>query len=633
MDKFVESLNLNYMCRYENLDFKPEIKFKRNNNPVLESFTEIKVYTPDKKADNAWKSVSSSVNVSESVSSSVNDSESDYLNKTKILIPLFKIKFNDENDELFKGHENLFVPMIAWIGGFLVIKKYPEDHFEQHVLQACINYAINNTQAEQEISFQDLGIPLNIEGLNCDEHIDEMNKLHKYIEELYDFKYASVIAYEKVISPSDKGIKHDLLVPGISNHKVYSMDEWLQDNVFLKIPKYKLGHGLVISSDGVVISKKPAKKISISSIRRIRKTKKECFIEISNDQSPNTSHYRYRIVNEQIEFTLSNKEPTEMFEKAIDRALKSKAEYRYEKLTDVFLEYGHVICQKFTMGKVIDALSNKNKLPTEGKKNNLPNEEKKNNLPNEEKKNNLPNEEKKNNLPNEEKKNNLPNEEKKNNLPNEDGSAISEEKNTYVNDSWSTDLSKKDLKSWHVVDKYEMIPITNLLNEATQQEIENIIENKSEEEDKNCEITRFKHEKIQNEKSYFKFAGTAETIDEKKPDKKLKNHIINFVNRIKKGEYYLDNTFECVIKEEPEEDNHSEINGYAKISKTGANNADVPKIKIHEEQTVNANDSVKSDASEINNYEEQQHKVITKKVSSTKLSTQVVEKIIENNNP
>ncbi|RIB21811.1 hypothetical protein C2G38_2034100 [Gigaspora rosea] len=439
MDNFVESLKLNYLLRYKDLDFEHSKQNFMRDSPILESFTEIRICQPDPEEDNAWNFVST------------NSGTNDYNNSDtiKILIPVFKIQCAKPQIESFEINEELFISMILLVGGYLVIKKYPKDLLELNKLQACINWAINNARIEQDISFKDFDITLNIENSNGG-IINNIKELTGYIEQLYHFEGLSVIAYEKVIPASNQGKENTtLLIPKIFKHKVIRMDDWLQNNIYLKIPywieKYKLNHGLIIYSDRIIISEKSAIEFSaMPSIKKIQKTKKEYFGKID-------IHYRYRIVNEQIEITLYvNFKRTVNFENAVDKALKSESPY--EKLSKVFSKYGYLICRKFTMGKRIDILSSEDS------------------------------------------------------LMNEDASRSLIKRNTYVNDSdvWSKDFFKHP-NSWDIVDRYEMIPITTLLEKEMQEQIKSVEANKHIID---CEIPIFRLKKRSYMMPYLKFANT-----------------------------------------------------------------------------------------------------------------------------
>ncbi|RIB02972.1 hypothetical protein C2G38_2124085 [Gigaspora rosea] len=390
MDNFVESLKLNYLLRYKDLDFEHSKQNFMRDNPILESFTEIRICQPDPEEDNAWNFVST------------NSGTNDYNNSDtiKILIPVFKIQCAKPQIESFEINEELFISMILLVGDF--------------------------------------DITLNIENSNGG-IINNIKELTGYIEQLYHFEGLSVIAYEKVIPASNQGKENTtLLIPNIFKHKVIRMDDWLQNNIYLKIPywieKYKLNHGLIIYSDRIIISEKSAIEFSaMPSIKKIQKTKKEYFGKID-------IHYRYRIVNEQIEITLY-----------LIKALKSESPY--EKLSRVFSKYGYLICRKFTMGKIIDILSSEDS------------------------------------------------------LMNEDASrSLIKRNTTYVNDSdaWSKDFFKHP-NSWDIVDRYEMIPITTLLEKEMQEQIKSVEANKHIID---CEIPIFRLKKRSYMMPYLKFANT-----------------------------------------------------------------------------------------------------------------------------
>ncbi|CAG8654005.1 26305_t:CDS:2, partial [Dentiscutata erythropus] len=510
MENFVKSLKLNHKLRYQNLDFvHTEQNFVRDE-PLLESFTEIQVCQSDPEGENTWNFVS--------LNSDKNENNNPEI--IKILIPIFKVQCAKPQDELLETTKELFISMVVWIGGYLIIEKYPKDLLELSKLQMCINWAISNVRKKQDISFEDFNITLNIKN-SKDDVINNMKELSDYIEQLYNFKYISVIAYEKVISLSGHDKDHKILIPKISKHKIIGMDKWLQGNILLNIPRwiknYKLNHGLVISYNGVTISEKPAIGISISSIKKVQKTKKEYFGEVESSSSTDIQ-YRYRIVNEQLEFTLSNKfELTAKFEEAVEDALNSES--AYDELTKIFSKYGHVICQKFTIGKIINILSNKD------------------------------------------------------GLTNEDNSKEPIERSTHVNvsDAWSKYVFEHpDL--WCVVDRYGMIPITKFLKKEMQQKIKSI-----EEENRriiDCSITIFKPKKERNIMLNLKFAETecdmaqyvAETVIKNKPDNGVRingrrrsifERFLNITHPNK--EYYLENNaFECIIKDEQNEAKHVE---------------------------------------------------------------------------
>ncbi|CAG8768346.1 22365_t:CDS:1, partial [Gigaspora rosea] len=109
MDNFVESLKLNYLLRYKDLDFEHSKQNFMRDNPILESFTEIRICQPDPEEDNAWNFVST------------NSGTNDYNNSDtiKILIPVFKIQCAKPQIESFEINEELFISMILLVGGYL----------------------------------------------------------------------------------------------------------------------------------------------------------------------------------------------------------------------------------------------------------------------------------------------------------------------------------------------------------------------------------------------------------------------------------------------------------------------------------------------------------------------------------
>ncbi|CAG8483721.1 25561_t:CDS:2 [Dentiscutata erythropus] len=354
MEEFEENLKLNYPLCYRDRDFEHlEPKFTRGELE-LEKFTDIRVYQPDAKANNnAWSSISDT--------NTFDDPET-----TKILIPIFKVKCANPPDESTKDNKELFIAMKVWVGGFLTIEKYPED-LEFDKLKACINFAIDAVQKGQDILFENskiIPIIKDSEGKT----IGDMKKLYAYIETLYNYDRVFIIAYEEVKRVSDKEKIDKLLVPKISNHKEIKINEWLQNNLFIKvsnwIEKYQLNHGLVISSGKISISHKPSIKIStIPSIKVIQKTKKEKYnFSNADKQSPNSICYQYKIINEQIEITLSDEfRPTESLKQAVKHAINCESSnVAAKKLANVFTKYGHIFCKKITMGKIIDVLSDKN---------------------------------------------------------------------------------------------------------------------------------------------------------------------------------------------------------------------------------------------------------------------------------
>ncbi|CAG8824928.1 27023_t:CDS:2, partial [Gigaspora margarita] len=164
---------------------------------------------------------------------------------------------------------------------YLVIKKYPKDLLKLNKLQVCINWTINNARIEQDISFKDFDITLNIKNSNSS-IINNMKELTSYIEQLYHFEDLSVIVYEKVISVSNQDKENTtLLIPKIFKHKVIRIFWQNQYSLLL-------------------------------------------------------------FVNEQIEITLSdNFKQTVKFENAVDKALKSES--LYEKLSKCVVDQYEMI--------------------------------------------------------------------------------------------------------------------------------------------------------------------------------------------------------------------------------------------------------------------------------------------------
>ncbi|RIB00289.1 hypothetical protein C2G38_2234843 [Gigaspora rosea] len=150
-------------------------------------------------------------------------------------------------------------------------------------------------------------------------------------------------------------------------------------------------------------------------------------------------------------------------------------------------------------------------------------------------------------------------------LMNEDASRSLIKRNTYVNDSdaWSKDFFKHP-NSWDIVDRYEMIPITTLLEKEMQEQIKSIEANKHIID---CEIPIFRLKKRSYMMPYLKFANTFgknNRTDNKERRKSIHKPFKILESLTKESVYYLesDNSefFECIIKDVQKEQNCPEIN-------------------------------------------------------------------------
>ncbi|CAG8472020.1 7659_t:CDS:10 [Cetraspora pellucida] len=408
----IRKLKLNYGFRYENRKFVPSRSIIDDGKLTLEKYTgELLIY---QRAQNDVETSKTTWELFEETFSALIEPQNIHDEKSKfseddvlLLIPILKYTYISKPITFVQSISNgefLFEKVL--VGGALVIKnvsKYSHDSLNQ--LKARIAWAIPEFREGHKNLFKesrvDLRLP-SIEDLDGNP-LDEMTKLCKYVQQLYEYEIGSVIAYERVkpfyvcldakkwkeiaMAESCPEYFDKRLVPDISVHHVeISMKDWLgSNNIYMQIPKwikqYQLDHGFVVNSGGLTPSVKPAielisepsiefpnspKMLSISYVAAQKDLfYKTNYIDIFNnsqslldsipfvDLTIDASHINVincDIIYEQILLTIAKNaiRPSRQFEAAITKALKEESPYHY--LEEIFKEYGQIFCLKFAIG-------------------------------------------------------------------------------------------------------------------------------------------------------------------------------------------------------------------------------------------------------------------------------------------
>ncbi|CAG8664602.1 3745_t:CDS:2, partial [Cetraspora pellucida] len=412
---FVKSLNLNYGFRYENRKFVPSRSIIDDGKLTLEKYTgELLIYQKTQPDIETYKTMWELFEITFSTlieTQNIQDkkskiSESDVL----LLIPILEATYIGKPVTSFQPSLNgEFLLEKVLVGGALVIKNVSEfSDNSLNQLKARISWAINEFRWGHKNLFKESKIDLRLPSIEdlIGNRLNDMETLCNYVQQLYEFKISSVIAYEKVV-PSyacqdakkwqEIGMVESVpeyfekrLVPDISAYHVEIITEdWLgSNNIYIQIPKwikqFKLEHGFVINSDLFIPSVKPAielisepsveprnssKMLSISYVATQKDLfyKTNCIDILSTspnlldsipfvDPTINTSLINTifcDVIYEQILLTITKDKIrlSKQLEAAITRAVKK--ENPYNDLEEIFKEYGQVFCLKFMIGERI----------------------------------------------------------------------------------------------------------------------------------------------------------------------------------------------------------------------------------------------------------------------------------------
>ncbi|KAF0559889.1 hsp70 family protein [Gigaspora margarita] len=369
---FIELLKLNYALYYDNESFIPSHPIVDDGQLDIKEYTrDILIYRQIQEGANAseamspWKIFANSFSALTGKSQNLTQ-KSNY--DIKILIPVLDVTYIGRPISFQLEIKNEFLAEKVLVGGSLVIKNVSEhSNNSLEKLKARIMWAVNECE---------------------------------YLKQLYNFEIISVIAYEKVkptyacvdakksqdvnasfdVSKSWPDYFDKLLVPGISiGYEELSMEDWLGDNMYMKVPlwieQHRLDHGLVINSIGITPSVKSAIKLTmepsyelIGSTKMLNishiKTQKDLFyvtnhinifdnsrnlldnipfVNSAFDASP-INAVQCNVICKKVLVTFDEDtiKPSVQFEAAIEKALEK--ENPYEDLETVFIEYGHVFC-------------------------------------------------------------------------------------------------------------------------------------------------------------------------------------------------------------------------------------------------------------------------------------------------
>ncbi|CAG8807591.1 11660_t:CDS:2, partial [Gigaspora rosea] len=321
--------------------------------------------------------------------------------------------------------------------------------------------------------------------------------LDTYIQQLYEFKKATVITYEEVIptyivldAENQQKRFNKRLVPGISTyHEECNMNVWI--GIQQLIRERKLVHGLIIKSNEFIPSLYPAVELkfepSIKLLNTATKlnishlsTQKELFyitsridifnnkfnlldkmpfVTVNNNSQINSLHCG--IIYEKIEMDIKDViKPSQQLEVEVKEALEKNNPYN--ELERIFAKYGHVFCIKFSIGGRLTKL---NEFPlTESEIKNVSNNKFEDFESHQETLNawiNLLDQFKMD-------KNMYIIEESLSHVRNDYNTVVVSNDNI---DDWAKSVSK-NLDTWQVVNRQQFIPLYKLFNNSLQKEID-----------------------------------------------------------------------------------------------------------------------------------------------------------------
>ncbi|CAI2181887.1 15034_t:CDS:10, partial [Funneliformis geosporum] len=412
--ELVKFLKLNYSLRYKNGDFIPSKPCVDGGRLELEKHTQILIYEPTQEIllNSTW----------DLLEVKLNDDKFDKINyqapllantDVKLIIPVLRITYFGEsfvdielstdkhpknpNDDADRETHQEFLSRKVLVGGSLIIRNVSMyNPLELDQLKAHLSWAINETCWKSSNCFKSAMLQLklkNIEDLNGNP-ITDMKVLAEYLNQIYKFETASVIAYESVISADNTSLEIvNRLIPGVmKHHEEITFDHWILDNIYLNLPlwikEYQLDHGMVLTSYGLIPGKKPALEFlsvpSIKSYKQSNQTKmkishsiiqkellySKLYIDYSHkkinlEEIPFISPFNTMIANvtqciifqEEVIVTIFSEtsqekqtiKPSQQLVNDINEALNNINPYK--SLTKVFSEYGHLVCAEITMGE------------------------------------------------------------------------------------------------------------------------------------------------------------------------------------------------------------------------------------------------------------------------------------------
>ncbi|RIA84424.1 hypothetical protein C1645_415680 [Glomus cerebriforme] len=398
--ELVQYLKLNYGLIYKNRNFIPSKPIVSEGQLKLEKYTDqIWIYEPiqDNSSNSvAWDSFINKFAIKDDDNSLKFEKNQDQIpllavTDIKLIIPVLKITYSGNYIEPPTAIENNqeFLSREVLVGGFLIIRNVLKDYLEFDRLKAHIAWAIYEACWESKNLLKSAIVRSklkNVEDLNGNP-IHDMETLSNYLNQIYKFETAAVISYEKVV-PVEKKNNNSFdarLIPGITNyHQAITIKDWVKDNIHLNLPfwikEYQFNHAMVVTSHGLVPGTKPALEfLSVPSIKWERKNglkisilQKELLyskiyldeIDIESIQflTPfditSTNVIQCNVFHGEVVITIWEKQiskPSQQLVKDIKDALNDTNPYK--SLTNVFSEYGHVICTEITLGGRLSASS------------------------------------------------------------------------------------------------------------------------------------------------------------------------------------------------------------------------------------------------------------------------------------
>ncbi|CAB5377685.1 unnamed protein product [Rhizophagus irregularis] len=306
-------------------------------------------------------------------------------------------KFMDNDETLHEMYGHLF-PRKILVGGKLFIDNFKGAHVDLY--KAHLTWAYNSAKYDKVYQFND-STTLSLDSFldirtSDDKRLNTPENLRDWMNNLYQKNMVDVISYSDLIPISQLKV-NKLLVnafqivderqPGVANFKEkLSLEDWVKDSVYVNLIRwvkdFHLLYGLVINKHfELEISKKiPIKFIDIPCVNRVDSidksfltiikpaTKLESFLVSNNIFSikdissfpftkrvikPDDLNYgcyiHFLVKCEKYEIILTSIEPSEEFERAIEKALISMNPFM--SLQGVFNEYGNLFPRKIILGK------------------------------------------------------------------------------------------------------------------------------------------------------------------------------------------------------------------------------------------------------------------------------------------
>ncbi|UZO03689.1 uncharacterized protein OCT59_024092 [Rhizophagus irregularis] len=303
-------------------------------------------------------------------------------------------KFMDNDERLHEMYGHLF-PRKILVGGKLFIDNFKLIHIDLYKVH--LTWAYNSAKYDKESQFNDSST-LSLDSFpnirtSDDKQLNTPEDLRDWMNNLYQNNMVDIISYNDLIPISQLKVNTntfqivDERQPGIANFKKkLSLEDWVKDSVYVNLTRwvkdFRLLYGLVVSKHfELEISKKiPIKFIDIPRVSRVASsdksyltiikpsTKLESFLVSNNIFSikdlssfpfikrvvkPDDLNYgcctHFLVKCEKYEIILTSIKPSERFERAIEKALKSMNPLM--SLQSAFNEYGNLFPQKIILGK------------------------------------------------------------------------------------------------------------------------------------------------------------------------------------------------------------------------------------------------------------------------------------------